>query len=477
MRLSAALAVLLALFAILLGGCGGGGGGKASSSDGGTNGVGNGILVKASIGGVVTADNKATVVIPAHALAEDTRVLVAAATGTLPQPPTNKVILGGTAYDLTPNSLAFSTPASLTIRYNPASIPAGVPETSLEIYTVASGQWQVVAGSSVDPVQHTVSVPLAHFSVYAVLAPAFVGSGPIYDVVDLGVLPGDGSSTPNGISSDGKVTGISTKADGTLHAFLWSNGILTDLGHREGDIWAIGNDVNASAVAVGISFPDNSNAFPVKFENGKVTQLETQFGFIGGVATAINDAGDYIVSNAIVKNGVLTGFTGFQPANRSGALNELGDVAGSADTHAAIWRSGTVIDAGILPGYDASAGTALSSDGRLVGTATVAGDANPVGFLYQNGEMTKISPVSGDNIVIPYGVNDEGKVVGTSSQGFVSVRGFLHQNGVTQDLNSLISHISGWQILHAYGINNRGQIIALGVNGGAQHAILLNPKS
>jgi probable HAF family extracellular repeat protein len=215
----------------------------------------------------------------------------------------------------------------------------------------------------------------------------------------------------------------------------------------------------------------------VKFQNGTATQLETQFGFIGGIATAINDQGDYIVSNAIVKGGTLSGFVGFQPANRSGALNDSGDVAGSADTHAAIWRSGVVTDAGILPGYDASAGTALSDDGRLVGTATVAGDANPVGFIFENGGMTKISPVAGDDIVIPYGVNTAGKVVGTSSQGFVAVRGFLYQNGVTQDLNNLISRITGWQILHAYGINNRGQIIGLGVNGGVQHAVLLNPKS
>ncbi|AIE85364.1 HAF repeat-containing protein [Fimbriimonas ginsengisoli] len=473
MRPFSILFVLFALTALLLSGCGGGGGGsKTTSTSGG--GTAGGLLVKKELGGVVSsANNKAVVVIPAHALAEDTRVLVAPFTGSLPAAPANKVIVGGTAFDLTPNSLAFSTPASVTIQYNPASLPPGVPESSLAIYTLASGAWQLVAGSTVDTGPHTVSVPLAHFSVYAVVAPAFVGSGPIYDVIDLGVLPGDAGSVPNGISSNGKVTGISTTADGILHAFLWSNGTMTNLGHRGNDIWAVGNGVNASGVAVGTSFPDSSNAFPVKFENGAVTQL----GSDEGTATAINDQGDYIVSNTVVHNGNVTHFIGFAPATRSGALNNSADVAGSATIDAAIWRNGSAVDVGVLPGFDASTGTAISDNGKLVGTATTTSDTNPQGFIWESGVFTRIPNLTGDDITIPYGVNDSGQVVGTSSQGFVSVRGFLYQNGVSQDLNSLISRTTGWQVLHAYGINNQGQIIAYGVNGGVQRAILLNPKA
>jgi len=68
-------------------------------------------------------------------------------------------------------------------------------------------------------------------------------------------------------------------------------------------------------------------------------------------------------------------------------------------------------------------------------------------------------------------------VVGTSSQGFVTAHGFIYQNGVTQSLDSLISHTTGWQITQAYGINNQGQIIALGTNAGVQRALLLKPKA
>lgn len=463
--------IAFALLTLALAGCGGGGGGSTN------NGGGEGTLVTKATGGTVS-NGRASVRIPANALIADTRITVKPASGTLPPAPTHFQILGGTAYDFGPSGLTFveGTPAVLTLTYSVASLPPGVPEDSIEVYTLVSGAWQKVAGASVNATAHSVSIPVGHFSVYALICPAFIGSGPTYDVVDLGLLPGDAGATPYGLSSDGKVVGLSTSAAGDLHAFLWQNGALTDLGHREGDIWSQANDVNSSGVAVGISFPDNSNAFPVKFENGTVTQLKTQFGFVGGTATAINDGGDYIVSRAIFRNGTLTPFVGFVPSGESGALNNVGDVAGTAEPDAAIWHDGSVRDVGVLPGYDYARGVALSESGILVGTAAVAGEDLPVGFLYRNGAMTKISPLAGDNILLPHGVNDAGTVVGTSSQGFITVRAFIYENGVTQELNSLISRATGWQILHAYGINDRGQIIGLGVNGGIQHAVLLNPK-
>jgi len=458
------------LMACALTGCGGGGGGGGTK----TGPTGPGTLVTKVAGGTVSS-GKAVVVIPPNALAADTTILVQPAPGTLPAAPTNFQILGASAFDLTPNGTEFSTPASLTITYSPASIPAGVPETSLAIYTVASGAWQVIDGSTVNTVNHTISVPLAHFSVYAVLSPSFVGSGPIYTVVDIGILPGDAGSIPAGISSNGLVVGTSSSAAGTLHAFLWSNGALTDLGHRTGYFSAKAYAVNSSRTAGGISLPDFSSAFPVLFQNGTVTQVNTAFGPIGGSVTAVNDHGDYIVSNAINKGGTLTSFLGFTPAPEAQALNSVSDVAGSAGNTAAIWRSGAIVSVGVLPGYDSSAGTALSDNGLLVGTASVNGTNTPVGFILSGGTMLKISPVSGDDIALPEGVNNNGQVVGTSSADFVTARGFLYENGVTSDLNSLISSISGWQILHAYGINNNGQIIAYGVNAGVQHALLLNP--
>jgi probable HAF family extracellular repeat protein len=473
--------VFVAILILALG-CGGSGGGSSTttSSTGTTGSTGQGFPINASQGGYAKSGN-ALVVIPPNALAQNTTIFVQPAPGTLAPPPKNNTILGATAYDLSPNGLQFSTPATLTITYSPTSIPTGVPETSLEIYTEASGAWQVVDGSTVNTTAHSISVPLAHFSVYAVISPSFVGTGPIYTVTDLGVLPGDAGSTPSGISSNGQVCGVSVSAAGALHAFLWANGTMTNLGARPGDIDAKAQGVNASGAAVGTSLPDTKDAYPVEFVGGAVTQLNTQFGMIEGIATAINDSGEIILGNELNVGNTITPFpTGFTPASGSCAINVSAQVAGSVGNDAAVWAAGKVTDDGILPGYDVSAGTAISDNGQLVGTANSNATNDPVGFILTGGTMTKISPVPGgttpDNIALPVGVNNAGQVVGTSSQSFITARAFLYQNGVTQDLNALVPSSTAWTLRQAYGINNAGQIIVLGVSTeGAEHALLLNP--
>src|SRR2546421_1318741 len=53
-------------------------------------------------------------------------------------------------------------------------------------------------------------------------------SVPGYDIVDLGTLGGD-VTWPSALNNLGEVVGSSTTAAGTAHAFLWRNGMLTDI--------------------------------------------------------------------------------------------------------------------------------------------------------------------------------------------------------------------------------------------------------
>ena len=46
---------------------------------------------------------------------------------------------------------------------------------------------------------------------------------------DLGTLPGDVISVGCGINNRGQVTGVSIDSDGNLRAYLWQNGVMTDL--------------------------------------------------------------------------------------------------------------------------------------------------------------------------------------------------------------------------------------------------------
>ena len=76
----------------------------------------------------------------------------------------------GCAYDYTPNGATFNPPITLTLKYDPGLVPAGVDASKLSIayYNTATSKWVVVAGSVVDTVNHTVTAQVSHFTLFAV---------------------------------------------------------------------------------------------------------------------------------------------------------------------------------------------------------------------------------------------------------------------------------------------------------------------
>src|SRR5579872_3329818 len=50
-----------------------------------------------------------------------------------------------------------------------------------------------------------------------------------YHIADVGTLPGGTFSLATYVNNNGLVTGLSTVADGTQHAFLWYNGQFMDI--------------------------------------------------------------------------------------------------------------------------------------------------------------------------------------------------------------------------------------------------------
>jgi len=87
-------------------------------------------------------------------------------------PPDPKII--GCVYDYKPTGATFSPPITLTLKYDPGLVPAGVDESKLVIafYNTATSKWEVVPGSVVDTVKHTVTVQISHFTMFAVYAAA-----------------------------------------------------------------------------------------------------------------------------------------------------------------------------------------------------------------------------------------------------------------------------------------------------------------
>jgi len=152
---------LVMIAAAVLAGCGGGGGGSSVNT------------VTTPIGGAggIAQDSskKATVTIPAGALALTTNITVGSGGSGVPA---SAQLVPGTAFSFGPSGTTFATPATLSVAYDPTQVPAGATQSTLSLFTPTPDgkDWQQVTGCSVDTTAHTVSGQISHFSIYAVLA-------------------------------------------------------------------------------------------------------------------------------------------------------------------------------------------------------------------------------------------------------------------------------------------------------------------
>jgi len=269
-------------------------------------------------------------------------------------------------------------------------------------------------------------------------------------ILDLGTLGGT-ISRAWGINADGVVVGgANTAGDFFVHAFVWRDGIMTDLGTLDG--------ANASSVAFDIA-PDgrivgridrpNGSRLAVLWQDGAVTDL----GSLGGrvsVAYAINPAG------AIV-----------------GASETA-----AGEPHAFLWRDGTMVDLGTLGGTRSTA-YAINPSGDIVGSSTtVAGEEHAV--LWRKGVIVDLGTVRGMRTVA-MGINPSGQVVGYFAGPTLSSGGaFLWQRGVMTELSDALNELPQNQLglgpAHAYAITPAGEVVGDARGAMAPHAALWTRK-
>ena len=323
------------------------------------------------------------------------------------------------------------------------------------------------------------------------------GQSPYY-VTDLGTTAGYVYFGAMAISDNALIAVNATTSDATgnmQHAFLYSNGTMTDLGMAPGFVESYATGVNSGGQVAGEIINPNlgvTHAYGAfLYASGAMAYLGT----LGGnwsYATGINDSGQvvgwadtsatqhaFLYSNGTMTDlGALPGGSSWSGAS---AINAAGQVVGystisSGYEHAFLYSNGTMTDLGALPGGGSSIPSAINAGGQVAGFAVTSGGANHA-FLYTNGTIKDLGTLPGFDGSDAMGINANGLVVGWNYITATDVdHAFLYASGTMVDLNTLIRPASGWTLEEASAINDSGQIVGWGSDNGTDHrAFLLTP--
>lgn len=116
-------------------------------------------------GGTITAfDGGIRLTVPPGAVTTGTAIRLTGIPAPIPDPIFVRASGGGVSFAGT-----FSVPATLTLTYNPANRPTGLPEARLGVGILNGGEWEHVAGSTVDAAAHAASVSITRAGNYGVI--------------------------------------------------------------------------------------------------------------------------------------------------------------------------------------------------------------------------------------------------------------------------------------------------------------------
>lgn len=340
----------------------------------------------------------------------------------------------------------------------------------------------------------------------------------MYTVTEIGGVSAGNFYRAFGINNAGQVVGQYETGDfGVSRAFLYSNGVLTDLGTLGGSS-SVALAINNSGVIVGASQSNTGLQAFVYTAGAGMTNISPP-GY-GSIALGVSDSG-LVVGSYWNGNIGPWGFTyqngtSLSPPNTTTINGVFGTIIPTAANASGV-TVGKVIDPSNqfvgqpyiangqqgnvlpgVPGYSSSRASGINAAGDVIGFTD---NGNSQSFLYSKGKMTLLGSLGGtfSGGVQVYGINSQDAVVGiaynknTEAWGYSNTpessldyhvlggymttgsHAVIYRDGVLQDLNDLIDPSLGWELLDARSINDSGQIVGEGVINGHIHAFILTP--
>jgi probable HAF family extracellular repeat protein len=202
------------------------------------------------------------------------------------------------------------------------------------------------------------------------------------------------------------------------HAFLWSDGVVTDLVVGRP---AAAADINERGEIAGYTL-DSRQAFV--WRNGSLQYLPS----LGGAAsaTAINNRGQ-VVGTSLTTSSTIA--------------------------HAVLWEDGQVTDLGVLPGDSLSGASFITASGKVAGMSYNDRFAGGHPFLWRNDVLLPMSPTYLTDPLFAQlvGVNQRGTAAGNRGGSGAVVL----EDGVTWTLPTLEGGIG----TRATAINARGDVV------------------
>jgi probable HAF family extracellular repeat protein len=344
---------------------------------------------------------------------------------------------------------------------------------------------------------------------------------------DLGALPGLNTSAAFGISDSGLSAGFSENGEidpllgvPEMHATLWKNGQIIDLGTLEGGHESAAFNVNSRGQVAGFSFnlvPDpifgtQERTFLWDKHKGMQDLGTLGTGTDAGILPVpplnkgnveINAHGQVVAcstTNTIINP--VTGLPTIDPFlwDKESGMQDLGSFGGTAGCAVNINNNGQVVGysnlAGdltyhpflwVAPGPMQDLGTLggnlgfaiwVNEAGEVVGSATNQGDQAFHGFLWKKRIMTDLGTLNPLPQSHAEWINSIEQVVGnaTSFDFSTQVAVLWENGGPAVDLNTLVPPGTNLQLREARNINDRGEISGGGVtSSGDGRAFLLIP--